>query len=776
MKRYLRIFIYLLLSLALAFSMSSCGTDKEEPVPTQTEEPSDQPGEDPGNEPGEDPGVDPGNEPGDDPGDEPGDEPGDQPGDEPDELIVFADADVKADLVAAFDTDEDGELSEKEAAGVGYDALKAFAWTDPAAVDSFDEFQYFTGLVTEIVYNGVNDIRVPAIFTDCVNMTSVTLPANITTMDSKAFMNCSSLESIVLPEGLRAIFGSTFEATGLKEITIPDALTSFSSGAFRNCASLQRVIFGDAPQLKTIAAAAFKDCTEMTSFYLTADNLVETIGKEAFSGNKLMVLRSINLKNLKSLGESAFNGCAKLKASLVINNPELTEIPSKAFNGCTALASISLSPGLKSIGTYAFSGCRNLQLEEDSLPEGLESIGDRAFRYCAALKHVVLPSSLKEISVRAFESSSSYQIDMETLVVKAQTPPTVTGSNSYTIFLNTEKVPEILVPAESIDDYKSAEGWSVFADKLGILTEAGNFTNRFGMKFTVTSDGRHIISDRLLDLLGGDEPEGLWVPYKSVPAFDAGLVSDVPAETVIYKHWGDREVKIVITRAVGASTPSPVVFIFHGGGWRTGTADSMVSRGKYLSKYAGVASVSVQYSMAGESDVVSIEDTMQDCYDAVDYIRKHASEYNIDPSRMGFAGSSAGGHLAAMMAMTAPEAKVLVSWSGVYEMPTHLGYWSGGTNKTVLAYMFEGDADKLRPYSPQYIVPDGGKVAAILFYGSCDESVHRSQAPAFTEALRAKGHTVQPEYYMYYTHSLCGSSDKGAECWQKSVDFIKANI
>ena len=350
------------------------------------------------------------------------------------------------------------------------------------------------------------------------------------------------------------------------------------------------------------------------------------------------------------------------------------------------------------------------------------------------------------------------------------------GSASYTLFEGNSGVRQILVPAASIEAYEAADGWKVYSGKFAALTESGSFTNKFGMPFTITSDGRKILDDRYVELLEGDEPEGLWEPYNPVSIFNTSLVSDVPSETVVYKRWGDREVKIIITRAVGATSPAPVVFIFHGGGWRTGTADSMVSRGKYLSKFAGVATVSVQYSMAGESGVESIEDTMEDCHAAVDYIRQHAAEYNIDASRMGFAGSSAGGHLASMLALTEPEAKVLVSWSGIYDMKAQLGYWVGGTNATVVAYFYDGDETKLRPYSPRYIVPDGGHLSAILFYGSCDASVHHTQASAFTEALRAKGHTVQPEFYKYYTHSLCGSSDKGAECWQKSVNFIIDNI
>lgn len=769
-----RIFVLLLLILSVLFFLPSCDVKEEMREEQQTEEPSDT--EDQGDDVGEEQGNDQGDE-GDDQGDDQGDDdPPPTPPDTTAEIIEFADPDVKADIVAAFDTDKDGELSKEEAAAVNHDALAALAWTDPLAVNTFDELQYFTSLVCDIVYNGVNDIRLPAIFTGCTNLTSVKLPENLTTIDSKAFQNCSSLESIELPESMRAIFGYTFESSGLKVITIPDNVSAFSAGAFRSCASLEKVIFGDAPKLKTIGNQAFKDCVALKSFYLTSENIVESIGSQAFSGNKVMTLRSISLKSVKSLGESAFYACAKLKTSIVINNPELTEIPQKAFMGCSSLTSVTLSPNLKTIGNYAFSGCKALTVSEDTFPEGLESIGEGAFRYCAGLKHVVLPASLKTISVRAFESNDGNQIDMETLAVKATTPPTISGSASYSLFEATASIPQILVPAGSIEAYETATGWKVYSGKFAALTESGSFTNKFGMPFTITADGRKILDGRYVELLEGDEPEGLWVPYNSVSIFNSSLVSDVPSETVIYKRCGERELKIIITRAVYATAPAPVVFIFHGGGWRNGTADSMVSRGKYLSKYAGVATVSVQYSMAGESGVESIEDTMDDCHAAVEYIRQHASEYNIDATRMGFAGSSAGGHLASMLALTEPEAKVLVSWSGIYDIKQQLGYWVGGTNATVVAYFYGGDEDKVRPYSPRYIVPDGGKLSAILFYGSCDASVHLSQAPAFTEALTAKGHTVQPEFYKYYTHSLCGSSDKGAECWQKSVDFIKDNI
>lgn len=440
--------------------------------------------------------------------------------------IVFADADVKADIVAAFDTDKDGELSYAEAAAVSYEALSAFAWTDKLTVDTFDELQYFTGLVTNITRNDVPggyDIRLPALFNGCENLTSVKLPRNLSTITANAFENCSSLSSIDLPN-LRAIFGNTFKNSGLTSIVIPNSVESMSKGAFQGCTALgsvslsenlttipesafegcitltgevnipnavtsigknafkgcekiTKIVFEDSTKLKTIGDYAFQGCTNMTSFYLPSGNIVESIGEYAFDGNTKMALRSRNLTHLKSIGQYAFKQTA-IK-NLTISSSELKTIPRNTFYQCKSLVNVYLSSSVTSIEQFAFSGCIALTglsyvKTGDTgikLPEGFTTIGNYAFGGCELIKNVEFPSTITTIGNSIFRcetiSSTVRHINLESWTIKATTVPTL-GTDTFKA--GTDKVvgtvASIKVPEESVESYKIADSWKAFASVI----------------------------------------------------------------------------------------------------------------------------------------------------------------------------------------------------------------------------------------------------------------------------------------------------------------------
>lgn len=300
--------------------------------------------------------------------------------------------------------------------------------------------------------------------------------------------------------------------------------------------------------------------------------------------------------------------------------------------------------------------------------------------------------------------------------------------------------------------------------------------NRYSMRLIPQEDGTFALDDKTLGLLAGEEPEGLYEPYQNVPLIPSSTVEDVFYKEIVYKTYPDRELKLYIAPAQGATAPAPVVCFIHGGGWRAGNPGSFRKHAMYVAKYAGFAGVSIGYSLAGQKGA-NIAVTMQDLHDAVQYLREHASEYNLDMKHLAFAGSSAGGHLAAMMALTEPDAKVLSGWSGVYDMEPHMGYWVGGGNPEVVKYMFGGKSRKIQPYSPVYNIPDDRQIAVQLFQGTGDASVHYSQAESFRDALEEAGQrTVECNIYPYYAHGLTGSSDKGRECFAKFIQFTKEHI
>jgi acetyl esterase/lipase len=91
---------------------------------------------------------------------------------------------------------------------------------------------------------------------------------------------------------------------------------------------------------------------------------------------------------------------------------------------------------------------------------------------------------------------------------------------------------------------------------------------------------------------------------------------------------------------------TPLIILIHGGGFRGGDADTM-NPAPFLAE--GFAAASINYRLSGDAVFPA---QIEDCKAAVRWLRHNASKYNIDPDRFGVWGTSAGGHLAAMLGTT----------------------------------------------------------------------------------------------------------------------------
>jgi len=95
------------------------------------------------------------------------------------------------------------------------------------------------------------------------NVTSITLPSGMTSLEAYALYGASKLTTVKFPSGLTSIGSYAFEfCTSLKSITIPNIVTSIGTGAFYGCNSLASVNLGTG--MKTIGADAFTN-TALTS-------------------------------------------------------------------------------------------------------------------------------------------------------------------------------------------------------------------------------------------------------------------------------------------------------------------------------------------------------------------------------------------------------------------------------------------------------------------------------------------------------------------------------
>lgn len=124
--------------------------------------------------------------------------------------------------------------------------------------------------------------------------------------------------------------------------------------------------------------------------------------------------------------------------------------------------------------------------------------------------------------------------------------------------------------------------------------------------------------------------------------------------------------------------PAPVLLWVHGGGWRQGSKDGGVER---LAPFArrGYVCASVEYRLSREA---AFPAQIEDVKCAVRFLRAHAVGYRIDPQRIGAWGSSAGGHLVALLGTAAevPELEGNGGWNEQSSEVQAVCDWFGPTD------------------------------------------------------------------------------------------------
>ena len=134
----------------------------------------------------------------------------------------------------------------------------------------------------------------------------------------------------------------------------------------------------------------------------------------------------------------------------------------KWYNSEITDVDMQSDPELKNVTIIANEAFRNRSLKSIVLPNNLTKIGDYAF-YGNQLTSVTIPNSVTSIGRSAF-----YENNLTSVTIHAVNPPTVNPPtvNSPTIIgsmFGNKTFLKIYVPAQSVDAYRRAKGWSEYA-------------------------------------------------------------------------------------------------------------------------------------------------------------------------------------------------------------------------------------------------------------------------------------------------------------------------
>ena len=248
-------------------------------------------------------------------------------------------------------------------------------------------------------------------FSECSSLTSIVIPNGVTSIGERTFEGCSGLRFVTIGNGVKSIGNSAFsECTALASVTIPESVTSIGERAFEGCSSLTSVTIPNS--VKSIGDRVFYNCSSLTSINVKSNNPnYSSIDGVLFDKNQTaLVLYPIGKQgaytipnSVKSIGDDAFYGCRSLTSVTIPNG--VTSIGSSAFYYCFSLTSVTIPNGVTSIGDWAFGYCSSLTAI--TIPEGITSIESGTFSECTALASVTIPESVTSIGDYAFRDCSS---------------------------------------------------------------------------------------------------------------------------------------------------------------------------------------------------------------------------------------------------------------------------------------------------------------------------------------------------------------------------------
>lgn len=162
--------------------------------------------------------------------------------------------------------------------------------------------------------------------------------------------------------------------------------------------------------------------------------------------------------------------------------------------------------------------------------------------------------------------------------------------------------------------------------------------------------------------------EVLLASYAQFPAIDYGAISADQLRALNDQQMGQgtapevahvedlgvelqgRVLRARLYRPHNSTDRSGLTLFFHGGGWVIGTLDTHDTLCRALAHASGNAVLSLAYRLAPENRYPA---AIEDCYDALVWACRHGANLGIDASRLAVAGDSAGGNLAAAVAIAA---------------------------------------------------------------------------------------------------------------------------
>ena len=210
----------------------------------------------------------------------------------------------------------------------------------------------------------------------------------VSSIGSLAFVRCSRMKSIVIPEGVRCLGTQAFcGCYALENVKLPFTLDIIDRKVFEKCESLERLDIGECPY---IIGCSF-NCSKLSCVSVAKTNheYMDVNGCLLSSSRRELVFFPRTARSLSLLPSS------------------VEEIGEGAFICCNSLKRVTIRGRVKKVCSLAFASCRNLESVE--FLYGVSEIEDRVFANCPNLKSVKFPRSLVRVGTLLFDGCTKLE-------------------------------------------------------------------------------------------------------------------------------------------------------------------------------------------------------------------------------------------------------------------------------------------------------------------------------------------------------------------------------
>lgn len=322
-----------------------------------------------------------------------------------------------------------------------YDEYVTAQWGQVGELLTGDEVARIQGVISKMQKYNYNCIvvNVPEYVIEMERLGSmVRTKVNVSSTSSATWIagNISNVTEMYI-DGVKLdepVLKYTFETDGVHNVDyILTTKETIVDNQFANRWSIIDIQLPDG--VINIGANAFNSIDSVTN--LIIPSTVSTIGAGAFWG--MSNLQTINIpEGVTIINENLFNNCQKLNNVIIPNT--VTEIARNSFVLCKGITTLEIPNSVTTIGYNAFGQCSNMT--DVTIGSGITFIDEQVFMNCSKLARITILATI---------------------------PPTL---GNYSTFSGNASGRKIYVPAESVEAYKAASGWSTYAaDIEAIPTE-----------------------------------------------------------------------------------------------------------------------------------------------------------------------------------------------------------------------------------------------------------------------------------------------------------------